>query len=110
MRMNFRCGAGPLRILAAAGVLTLCPLGPLDALADEAKGKLVWIDKQHSALLLECAEGGCPTIPNAKTGETYTFLIPAAMKTATDTLKEGQALTVAYEVTEDKNYRITGVK
>lgn len=107
MRMIFRCEGGPLPILAAAAVLTLCPFG---ALADEAKGKLVWIDKQHSALLLECAEGGCPTIPNAKTGETYTFLIPAAMKTATDALKEGEALTVVYEVTEDKNYRITGVK
>lgn len=107
MRMIMRGGARAPWVLAAATALALCPLA---ALADEAKGKLVWIDKQNAALLLECADKGCPTIPNAKTGETYTFLIPPTMKAAADALKEGQALTLVYEVTPEKAYRITAVK
>lgn len=71
---------------------------------------LVWIDLRHSALLLECAENGCSSIPNAKTGETYTFLIPPAMKATTDKLKEGQPVTVSYEVTPENAYRVVGVK
>ncbi len=106
MTVKFQARIGSAGVLAAAAVM----MWPMAALAGEARGKLVWIDQRHSALLLECAENGCPTIPNAKTGETYTFLIPAAMKVATDALKEGQPVTVVYEVTPDNAYRVTGLK
>lgn len=107
MQVKSKHNVGILRITGAAAVLML---SSLPAIANAANGLLVWIDQRHSALLLECAENGCPTIPNAKTGETYTFVIPAAMKAATDKLKEGQPLIVVYEVTPENAYRIVGVK
>lgn len=78
--------------------------------AEEATGKVVWVDARNSALLLECADGGCAKIPSAKTGETYTFVIPEKMKDHVSGLKEGQQVTVSYEDGKDKGYVLVGVK
>ena len=77
--------------------------------ADEATGKVVWIDDKNSSLLLECPEEGCGKIPNAKPGETYTFVIPAALKTRVVALKEGTTVTIAYDDGKEKGYVITAV-
>jgi cold shock CspA family protein len=53
---------------------------------------------------------GCPKIPGAKTGETFTFVIPAAMKGAVGTLKEGQQVTVTYQAGQDGAYALSAVK
>ena len=79
------------------------------AVADEATGKVVWIDKKNSNLLLECPDNGCPQIPNSKTGETYTFVIPADMKKKIASLKEGQTVKIVYNDAKDKGYVITAV-
>ena len=79
------------------------------AAADEATGKVVWIDKKNSSLLLECPDKGCPQIPNSKTGETYTFVIPAGMKKKVASLKEGQTVKIVYDDGKDKGYVITAV-
>jgi hypothetical protein len=79
------------------------------AAADEATGKVVWIDEKNFSLLLECPDKGCPQIPNAKTGETYTFVIPAAMRKNVMALKEGQMVTIVYDDGKDKGYVITAV-
>lgn len=102
-----RCGRTVTLFLAATTIVSLLPAA---GLSDEAKGNLVWIDQQNSALLLECIQDGCPTIPNAKTGETYTFVIPETVKPALSALKEGQEITLVYEETEDKAYRLVAVK
>lgn len=80
------------------------------AFADEVTGKLVWVDAKHSALLLECTEGGCIKIPSAKPGETYTFVVPENLKTAVSVLKEGQQVTFAFEDVKETGYVIVGVK
>lgn len=90
-------------------VLTLAVL-PLAAAADDAKGKFVWFDERNSALLLECAEGGCPTIPSAKTGETYTFIVPAALRAAVQQLKEGQVVNLAYDDRKEAGYVLIALK
>ena len=77
--------------------------------ADEATGKVVWIDEKNSSLLLECPEEGCARIPNAKPGETYTFVIPAALKSRVVALKEGVTVTIVYDDGKDKGYVITAV-
>lgn len=79
------------------------------AVADEATGKVVWIDKVNSSLLLECPDKGCPQIPNSKTGETYTFVIPPGMKKKAESLQEGQTVTIVYDDGKDKGYLITAV-
>lgn len=79
------------------------------AFADEATGKLVWVDEKNSSLLLECPEKGCPTIPNAKAGETYTFVIPAKLKAEVAALKEGETVKVTYDDGKEKGYVITAV-
>lgn len=79
------------------------------AVADEATGKVVWIDEKNSSLLLECPDKGCPQIPNAKTGETYTFVIPLNLKKNVTALKEGQMVTLVYDDGKDKGYVITAV-
>lgn len=80
------------------------------ALADEATGKVVWVDHKNSSLLLECPEKGCSKIPDAKPGETYTFVVPAKMKAAVTRLKEGQTVTLVYNDAKEKGYVITSVK
>jgi hypothetical protein len=87
-------------ILAALGIT---------AHAEEVTGKVVWIDEKNSNLLLECPDGGCAKIPDAKPGETYTFVIPVAMKTRVVALKEGATVTIAYEDGKEKGYVITNV-
>ena len=77
--------------------------------ADEATGKVVWIDERNSSLLLECPDGGCAKIPNAKPGETYTFVIPAALKSQVVALKEGSTVTLVYDDGKEKGYVITSV-
>jgi hypothetical protein len=78
--------------------------------AEEATGKLVWVDAKNSSLLLECPDKGCPSIPDAKPGETYTFVIPAKMKAAVASLKEGETVTLVYNDAKEKGYVITSVK
>jgi hypothetical protein len=79
------------------------------AFADEATGKVVWIDVKNSSLLLECPDKGCPQIPNSKSGETYTFVIPAKVKKKVASLKEGTTVTIVYDDGKDKGYVITAV-
>jgi hypothetical protein len=107
MRTTSRRGGTSLQLFLATTILAVTPSW---VLAEEATGNVVWVDERHSALLLECIEDGCPTIPNAKTGETYTFLIPADLKPTTDALQEGQKVTVVYEETQDNAYRLVTVK
>lgn len=86
----------------------LATLG-ITAFADEATGKVVWIDEKNSSLLLECPQDGCSKIPNAKSGETYTFVIPAALKSRVVALKEGATVTIVYDDGKEKGYVITDV-
>lgn len=78
-------------------------------LADEAKGKLVWVDQKNSSLLLECPDNGCPKIPNAKTGETYTFVVPEKLRKQVRGFKEGDVVKVVYDDAKEKGYVITAV-
>lgn len=93
--------------LAAAALAFASVAAP--ALADEANGKVVWFDKKNSSLLLECPDKGCPKIPDAKTGETYTFVVPAKLKKRVLAFKEGDVVKVVYEDAKDKGYVITAV-
>ena len=77
--------------------------------ADEASGKVVWIDQKNGSLLLECPDKGCPQIPNAKPGETYTFVVPEKMRERVFALKEGETVKVAYDDAKEKGYVITAV-
>lgn len=79
------------------------------ALADEATGKVVWFDVKNSSLLLECPDKGCPKIPNAKPGETYTFVVPEPVRRAVLELKEGETVKVVYDDAKDRGYVITAV-
>lgn len=88
--------------------LAIASLG-MTAFADEATGKVVWVDEKNSSLLLECPDKGCPTIPNAKAGETYTFVIPAKLKAEVAALKEGETVKVTYDDGKEKGYVITAV-
>jgi hypothetical protein len=101
-RTRSRAPLAPALALALAGVAA-------PALADEANGKVVWIDKKNSSLLLECPDKGCPAIPNAKTGETYTFVVPAKLKKQVLAFKEGDMVKVVYEDAKEKGYVITAV-
>jgi hypothetical protein len=92
--------------LAAGAIAAL----PQTARADEATGKVVWVDQKNNSLLLECIDKGCPKIPSAKSGETFTFVIPANMKTAVGALKEGQQVTVTYQTAQSGGYSLVGVK
>ncbi len=96
--------------LAAATVVSAFALLPQTAHAEEATGKVVWVDQKNNALLLECIDKGCPKIPAAKTGETFTFVIPANMKGAVGGLKEGQQVTVTYQTAKDGAYMLSAVK
>ena len=94
-----------------AGLLgAACASFGIAALADEATGKVVWVDHKNSSLLLECPAKGCPKIPGSSPGETYTFVVPAGMETAVTALKEGQTVTLVYEDAKEKGYVITAVK
>lgn len=101
-RTRSRAPLAPALALALAGFAA-------PALADEANGKVVWIDKKNSSLLLECPDKGCPAIPNAKTGETYTFVVPAKLKKQVLAFKEGDMVKVVYEDAKEKGYVITAV-
>jgi hypothetical protein len=80
------------------------------ALADEATGKVVWVDAKNSALLLECIANGCKQIPSAAVGETFSFSIPEKLKASAATLKEGQQITVAYEQAPQGGYALVELK
>lgn len=84
-------------------------LATFNAHADEATAKVVWFDEKNSSLLLECPDKGCPTIPNAKTGETYTFVIPEKLRKDVLAFKEGDLVKVVYDDAKDKGYVITAV-
>lgn len=105
---NSRFITGWLAAAAVAAVLTALPQSA--RADDEATGKVVWIDQKNNALLLECVEGGCAKIPSAKTGETFTFVIPANLKSAVDALKENQQVTVTYRLAQGGGYGLVGVK
>lgn len=94
---------------SAAGFAALC-LFSAAAAAEEATGKVVWIDQKNSALLLECMKDGCAKIPSAKPGETFTFMIPATLKGKAFALKEGQQVSVVYQEVKDQGYALTGIK
>ncbi len=83
---------------------------PLPALAAEVTAKVVWLDARNMSLLLECPDKGCEAIPNAKPGETYTFVVPANLKAAATALKEGQTVTLVYQDEKDRGYRIASIK
>lgn len=83
---------------------------PASAWAADANGNFVWFDERNSALLLECVEGGCAAIPSAKPGETYTFIVPAALRAAAAQLKEGQKLALSYEDRKEGGYVIVALK
>ncbi|MFZ5556504.1 MAG: hypothetical protein ACOZDY_07265 [Pseudomonadota bacterium] len=95
--------------LVAAGFAILW-VWPAAVFAEEATGKVVWIDEKSSALLLECVEGGCGKIPSAKPGETFTFTIPAGLKSKAFALKEGQQVSVSYQEVKDQGYALTAIK
>ena len=80
------------------------------AWADEATGKIVWVDAKNSALLLECVANGCKQIPSAAVGETFTFSIPDNLKAGIAALKEGQQITIAYEKTQQGSYAVVELK
>ena len=82
---------------------------PAAVFAEEVTAKVVWIDEKNSSLLIECPDKGCAAIPNAKPGETYTFVIPSALKTKVVALKEGETVKVVYEDRKDGGYVITSV-
>src|SRR5438874_2266537 len=82
--------------LAPAVALVFASIAGI-ALADEASGKVVWVDAKHSNLLLECPDKGCPQIPNAKSGETYTFVVPGKLKKQVLAVKEGDVVKIVYE-------------
>jgi hypothetical protein len=102
-----RAFTGWLAAAVAASVLAALPQA---AQAEEATGKVVWVDQKNNALLLECVDKGCPKIPSAKTGETFTFVIPASLKGAVGGLKEGQQVTVTYQAAKDGAYTLSAVK
>lgn len=83
---------------------------PLSAWAVDANGTFVWFDERNSALLLECAANGCTAIPSAKTGETYTFVVPPVLRAEVAKLKEGQKLTLSYEDRKEGGYIILALK
>jgi hypothetical protein len=97
-----RSVAGMIGVLLAS----LCTA----ALADEATGKVVWVDARNSALLLECIADGCKQIPAAAKGETFTFSIPEKLKAGAVALKEGQQITIAYEKTQQGSYALVELK
>lgn len=83
---------------------------PYAAHADEATGKVAWVDSKNNALLLECADKGCAKIPSAQTGQTFSFVIPAELKSKVGALKEGQHVTVSYKAASNGAYQIVSVK
>lgn len=96
-------------LATAVGAVALTALSQA-ARADDATGKVAWVDQKNNALLLECIDKGCPKIPGAKNGETFTFVIPAALKSKVGALKEGQQVTVSYKSTQDAAYELVSVK
>lgn len=100
-----RCAAA-----AAAAAVVLTALPQSAKADDQATGKVVWVDQKNNALLLECTENGCAKIPSAKTGETFTFVIPANLKNAVAAIKEGQQVTVTYQATQNAGYNLVAVK
>lgn len=84
------------RSLAA---LALCAMAGFSTnlLAGEMSGKVIWVDKKNSALLVECLEtAACKDVPGNK-GETFTIIIPDALKQAADSWKEGASVKVTFE-------------
>ena len=98
-----------MRASRAATTAAALGLASMAALADEASGKVVWIDEKNGSLLLECPEKGCPQIPNAKPGETYTFVVPERMRSEVYAMKEGATVKLVYEDAKEKGYVITAV-
>lgn len=98
------------RFLSAGLGAALFALYAPVAIADEVTGKVVWFDAKNSSLLIECPADGCPRIPNAKAGETYTFVVPAKVKPKVGALKEGQTVTLVYDDAKAKGYVISAVK
>lgn len=97
------------RALARTAAATALAIASLTALAEEVTGKVVWIDAKNASLLLECPEKGCSAIPNAKPGETYTFVIPSPLHAQVIALKEGETVKLVYEDGKDRGYVITSV-
>lgn len=86
-------------LLAMAGWTAVLPT---TALGGEATGKVVFVDTQNSALLLEAPKGG-GGIPGAKEGETFTFVVPAELQGAVKPLVPGGMVTITFEEKEGKD-------
>ena len=97
---------------SALAVILFLMLSALSAAAraEEATGKVAWIDARNSSLLLECHENGCPKIPDFKPSETYIFVFPASLSAAILALKEGDIVKIAYDDGKEKGYVITSVR
>jgi hypothetical protein len=104
--MKYRRNTSVVRGVAGIFFALLCA----SALAEEATGKVVWVDMKNSALLLECAKDGCTKIPTAQAGETFSFAIPEKLKSSVVALKEGQQITVQYEQAKEGNYALVALK
>lgn len=71
------------------------------AVSGTMAGKVVWVDLKNSALLVVCQDdAGCKDV-SGKKGETYTLIIPPAMKKAAEGWKEGGAVKVTFEDRDD---------
>lgn len=91
----------------AALLLLSCP----PVWAADVTGKVAWVDARNAALLLEClSEQSCAAIPSAKTGETYTFVVPSSLMVQVAALKEGQQITVTYDDLKERGYVLTAVR
>lgn len=94
--------------LAAGAVACAAPPAPAPAPAPTASakasahtgilsGKIVWVDLKTSTLLLECQDQeGCKSV-KGKGGETHASVIPASLKGAAGSWKEGSMVKVTFE-------------
>lgn len=93
--------------LAAGAVACATPTpAPAPAPAASAKaaahtgtlsGKIVWVDLKTSSLLVECQDdAGCKSVKGKK-GETHASVIPASLKGAAESWKEGSMVKITFE-------------
>lgn len=106
-----RCRSLFSNVVRTSSVAALLLLISAHAWAADVTGKVAWVDARNSALLLEClSEQSCAAIPSAKTGETYTFVIPSSLMAQVTALKEGQQITVTYDDLKERGYVLTAVR
>lgn len=85
------------RSLAALALCAMAGFSTNVIASGEMNGKVIWVDMKNSALLVECLEtAACKDLPGNK-GETFTIIIPDALKKAAESWKEGVSVKVAFE-------------